>query len=186
VTVGGGAAKAGGRAGAGKSGGTGAREKGAAKGSSQVVAEIATNRKAHHEYEILERVEAGIELRGTEVKSIRAGLATLNHAFARVEKEEVWLYGADIQPYERASHEQHDPKRLRKLLLHRREIDRLFGLVSVKGLALVALRMYWKGPHVKVELGVGRGKQAGDKREDLKKRVQQREAEREVSRFNRR
>ena len=147
--------------------------------------EIITNRKALHDYHILERVEAGVELKGTEVKSIRAGLANLGNAFARVEGGQVFLYDADIQPYARASHEQHEPKRSRRLLLHRQEIAKLFGLCSVKGHTLVALRMYWKNGRVKIELGVGKGKEARDKRQDLKKRATDRETDREVSRFNR-
>ena len=148
--------------------------------------EIATNRKAFHNFQILEKIEAGVELKGTEVKSIRAGHVNLMNAFARVEGGQVFLYGADIQPYERASHEQHEPKRQRRLLLHKKEIARLFGLCSVKGHTLVALRLYWKAKRVKLELGVGKGKEAGDKRADLKQRAAQREVDREVSRFHRR
>lgn len=140
--------------------------------------EIVTNRKAFRDYHILEKFEAGIELRGTEVKSIRAGGAQLNGAFARVERGNLFLYGCDIQPYERASHEQHEPKRARKLLLHRREIDHLVGEAEVAGRTIVPLRLYWKNGRVKVELGVGKGKAATDKRADLKKRVQDRETER--------
>lgn len=149
------------------------------------MSDIITNRKALHDYHIIERVEAGVELKGTEVKSIRAGLANLSNAFARVENAEVFLYDADIQPYARASHEQHESKRVRRLLLHKKEIAKLFGLCSVKGHTLVALRLYWKNGRVKLELGVGKGKEARDKRQDLKKRASQRETEREVSRFNR-
>ena len=148
------------------------------------MSEIATNRRAFHEYHILDRYEAGIELKGTEVKSIRAGFATLNGAFARVENAEVWLYSADIQPYERASFEQHEPKRQRRLLLHKGEINKLFEASTVGGATLVALRMYWKGHHVKVEIGVGHGKQAHDKRTDIKRKTEKREADREVARFN--
>jgi len=150
-----------------------------------VASEIITNRKALHDYHILERIEAGIELKGTEVKSIRAGLANLGNAFARVENGQVFLYDADIQPYARASHEQHEPKRSRRLLLHKKEIVKLFALCSVKGHTLVALRMYWGNGRVKIELGVGKGKEAHDKRQDLKKRVADRETDREISRFNR-
>jgi SsrA-binding protein len=148
--------------------------------------EISTNRKALQDYHILETIEAGVELKGTEVKSIRAGHINLRDAFARVENGQCLLYGCDIQPYERASWEQHDPKRVRRLLLHKKEIMRLFGVCQVKGHALVALRVYWKGPKVKIELGVGRGKVASDKREDLKKKEAKREVEREMARFNRR
>jgi len=145
------------------------------------MSDIANNRRAYHDYQILEKFEAGVELKGTEVKSIRAGFATLNSAFARVENGELWLIGADIQPYAQASHEQHEPKRFRRLLVHKKEIDRLFGQTTVKGLTLVALRMYWKGHRVKVELGVAKGKEMHDRREDLKKRVQDRETARELA-----
>ncbi len=149
-------------------------------------AEIVSNRRAFHNYEILERFEAGIELQGTEVKSIRAGLANLNSAFARVENNEVFLYDADIQPYSRASHTQHEPKRRRKLLLHKSEIAKLFSASDVEGQTLVALRLYWKNSRVKVELGLGRGKTNIDKRHDLKEKAVKRETDREMSSFNRR
>lgn len=150
------------------------------------MSEIATNRKAPRDYHILDRFEAGIELRGTEVKSIRQGKLNIADAFARVEKGQVWLYNCDIQAYDKASHEQHEPRRTRKLLLHKREIDKLFSYSQQKGLALPVLRLYWKGPRVKVEVGVGRGKTKGDQRQDLKARVENREAAREVARFNER
>ena len=146
--------------------------------------DIATNRRAFHDYHILDRYEAGIALKGTEVKSIRAGFASLNGAFARVENAEVWLYAADIQPYARATFEQHEPKRQRRLLLNRGEIAKLYEASTIGGHSLVALRMYWKGPHVKVEIGVGQGKQAHDKRTDIKQKTEKREADREVARFN--
>ncbi len=149
-------------------------------------AEIASNRRAYHNYRIAEKLEAGIELKGTEVKSIRAGLANLNNAFAKVEGAEVFLHDADIQPYARASHEQHEPKRPRKLLLHKAEIQRLFEASSVKGQTLVALRLYWKDGRVKLELGLGQGKNHGDKREDLKEKAARRESDRAISDFNRR
>ena len=149
--------------------------------------DIINNRKALREFHILQKFEAGVELKGTEVKSIRGGLANLNDAYARVENDgQAFLYNADVQPYERASVEQHEPKRPRRLLLHRAEIDKLRGLTSVQGHTLVALRMYWKKGRVKIELGVGKGKLAGDKRADLKERATRRETEREISRFNRR
>ena len=149
-------------------------------------ADISVNRKALRDYHILDRFEAGIELKGTEVKSIRAGLANVSNAFARIERGEVWLYDLDIQGYEKASFEQHVPKRRRKLLLHRREIDKLFGKIQVEGHSLIALRLYWKEARVKVELGVGKGKLAHDKRDDLKARVEKREADRAMSDFNKR
>lgn len=149
--------------------------------------DIINNRKALREYHILQKFEAGVELKGTEVKSIRGGLANLNDAFARIENDgQAFLYNADVQPYERASVEQHEPKRPRRLLLHREELDKLRGLTSVQGNTLVALRMYWKKGRVKIELGVGKGKLAGDKRADLKERATRRETEREISNFNRR
>lgn len=146
--------------------------------------DIISNRRALHHYHILERYEAGIELRGTEVKSVRAGLANLQQSFARIESGEVFLHGADIQPYERASHEQHEARRPRKLLLHRAEIDRLFGQSNIKGNTLVPLRLYWKNGRVKVELGVGQGKSSIDKRQDLKAKTEKREAERTMRAFN--
>jgi SsrA-binding protein len=146
--------------------------------------DIANNRRALHEFQILDRYEAGVELKGTEVKSIRAGLANISSAFARIENGQLFLYGADIQPYERASHEQHDSKRNRRLLLHKQEIIKLFAQTQIKGYTLVALRMYWKGARVKLEIGVAKGKEAHDKRSDLKDRVEKREAQREATRFN--
>lgn len=149
-------------------------------------ADISVNRKALRDYHILDRFEAGLELKGTEVKSIRAGLANVSNSFARIEAGEAWLYDLDIQPYEKASFEQHVPKRRRKLLLHRREIDKLFGKIQIEGHSLIALRLYWKEARVKVELGVGKGKLAHDKRDDLKEKVEKREAARTMSEFNKR
>lgn len=150
------------------------------------MSDIATNRRALHDYHILHRFEAGIELKGTEVKSIRGGLVNMMNSFARVENGQVFLYGVDIQPYIRASFENHDPKRNRRLLLHKREIAKLFEGSSIKGSTIVALRMYWKGPLVKVEIGLGKGKEASDKRADLKTKATKREMDRELSSFNRR
>lgn len=149
-------------------------------------AEISVNRKALRDYHILERFEAGLELKGTEVKSIRGGFANINNAFARVENGQVFVYDVDIQPYVRASFEQHEPKRSRRLLLHKQEINRLFGLTQIKGHTLVALRMYWKDSCVKIEIGVGKGKESVDKRQDLKDKATKRETDREVARFNKR
>jgi SsrA-binding protein len=148
--------------------------------------EITTNRKAFRDYHILEKLEAGVELKGTEVKSLRAGLVSLQGSFARVQHGQIWLHDCSIQPYERASHEQHEVKRPRRLLLHRAEIDRLTIAVEREGLTLPALRLYWKKGRVKAEIGLGKGKHAADKRLDLKKRVETREAERAVSAFNKR
>jgi SsrA-binding protein len=149
-------------------------------------AEISVNRKALRDYHILERFEAGLELKGTEVKSIRGGFANINNAFARVEKGQVFVYDVDIQPYARASFEQHEPKRSRRLLLHKQEINKLAGLTQIKGHTLVALRMYWKDARVKLEIGVGKGKESVDKRQDLKDKATKRETDREVARFNKR
>jgi len=148
--------------------------------------EITTNRKAFRDYHILEKFESGVELKGTEVKSLRAGLVSLQGAFARVQNGQIWLHDCSIQPYERASHEQHEVKRPRRLLLHRAEINRLAIAVEREGLTLPALRLYWKKGRVKAEIGLGKGKHAADKRLDLKKRVETREAERAVSAFNKR
>ena len=150
-------------------------------------AEIATNRKAGRDFHISEKYEAGIELRGTEVKSIRAGKINISDAFCRVEKGQLFLYGCDIQPWETASlWFQHEAKRPRRLLMHKREIFKLEQATAVKGASLPLLRMYWKNRKVKVELGVGKGKTHDDQRHDLKNRVELREAQREMARFNQR
>ena len=146
--------------------------------------EIATNRKAPRDYHILERYEAGIQLRGTEVKSIRQGKINLSDAFARIDRGQCFLYNCDIQPYERASHEQHEVRAVRRLLLHKSEIMKLWAATQQKGLSLPVLRAYWKGQRVKLEIAIGRGKDKADQREDLKKKVETREAQREMSRFN--
>ncbi|PYJ68514.1 MAG: SsrA-binding protein [Verrucomicrobia bacterium] len=150
-----------------------------------MAAESIINRKALRDYRILERYEAGIALKGSEVKSIRAGKSNISDAFARIDHGEAFLYNADIQPYERASHEIPAAKRVRKLLLHRHELEKLYGETQVKGRALVVLKFYWKNGKVKAELGVGVGKLAHDKRADLKKRAVDRETAREVARFHR-
>jgi len=150
-----------------------------------MASESITNRKALRDYRILDRYEAGIELKGSEVKSIRAGKANISDAFARIENGEAFLYNADIQPYERASHEIPPAKRIRKLLLHRQEIDKLYGESQVKGRALVVLKLYWKNGKLKAELGGGQGEVAGVKRADLEGRTAGRETAREVARFNR-
>src|SRR5688572_2894142 len=126
--------------------------------------DISVNRKALRDFHILDRFEAGIELVGTEVKAIRSGLANVNNAFARVENGQVWLYDMDIQAYEKASFVQHQPKRQRRLLLHRQEIEKLIGKTQIEGLALIALRVYWKGHNVKVEIGLGKGKHRSEER----------------------
>jgi SsrA-binding protein len=120
--------------------------------------DIVTNRKARHSYNILETLEAGLALKGTEVKSIRAGLANMTSAFARIEKGELFLHGLDIQPYIRASHEQHEAKRPRRLLVHRAELIKLREAVEIQGCAIPALKLYWKERKVKVQLGLAKGK----------------------------
>lgn len=142
---------------------------------------IARNPKATHDYHILETWEAGIVLTGTEVKSLRAGKASIKEGFARIRRGEVFLEGMTITPYEQGNRFNHDPARSRKLLLHRREIERLIGAVEQKGLTLVPLEVYFKRGHVKVALGLGRGKQRHDKREAEKKRMADREMARALS-----
>lgn len=150
-------------------------------------AEIASNRKARRDFHISDTYEAGIELKGTEVKSIRAGKVNISDAFARVERGQLFLYGCDIQPWETAGNWfQHESKRPRRLLVHKKEILKLEQASAVKGATLPCLKMYWKNRRVKVEIGVGKGKTHSDQRHDLKERVELREAQREVARFNRR
>ncbi|MDX6399169.1 MAG: SsrA-binding protein [Gaiellaceae bacterium] len=139
---------------------------------------IAENRRARHDYELLDRVEAGIVLTGTEVKSLREGRVTLAHAYADVRDTEVWLIGADIAVYDQGNSANHDPARDRKLLLHRREIDSLLGKVREKGQTVVPTRIYFKDGKVKVELALARGKEKGDKRRDLVERDAKRQMER--------
>src|SRR2546426_9439359 len=142
------------------------------------MADILTNPKARRDYHILETFETGIVLRGTEVKSLRAGKGQISDAFARVEKDEVWLYNAHIDEYSHGNLQNHPPKAPRKLLLHKSEIRKLFGLASVKGNALFPLSFFWKNGKVKVALAVGKGKVQYDKRQDLKKRDADRELKR--------
>ena len=141
---------------------------------------IATNRKARHEYEILDTWEAGLVLAGPEVKSIRAGRVSFTGTFARVDGGEVWLYNLHISPYDPASRWNLDPERPRKLLLHRREIRKLSGRVEERGLALIPLDVYLRGGYAKTTLALGRGKRLYDKRETLKRRIQEREAQRQA------
>jgi SsrA-binding protein len=139
---------------------------------------IAENRRARHEYHLLERLEAGLVLMGTEVKSLRTGKADLARAYATLRDGEVWLTGLHIAPYEQGSTASHDPDRDRKLLLHGREIDSLTGKVRERGLTLVPTRLYFKDGRVKVELAVARGKELHDKRRDVATRDAQRQIER--------
>jgi SsrA-binding protein len=139
---------------------------------------VASNRRALHDYQFLERLEAGIALSGSEVKSLRGGRASLNEAFARVRGGEVWLENMHVPPYEQGEKRGYDPIRPRKLLLHRKEIDRLAGKQKEQGLALVPLRVYFSHGLAKVELGLGRGKREHEKRQAIAKR----ESEREMAR----
>jgi SsrA-binding protein len=139
---------------------------------------IAENRRARHDYHLLDRFEAGIALTGTEVKSLRAGQVTLQRAFAELREGEIYLVGAHISEYEQGNLQNHEPDRERKLLLHRREIDSLLGHVRERGLTLVPTRMYFRDGRVKVELALARGKEARDKRRDLADRDARRQIER--------
>jgi SsrA-binding protein len=141
---------------------------------------IATNRRARHEYEILEVVETGLVLRGTEVKSLRQGQINFKDSFATVRNSEIWLLGCHISPYSHGTDANHDPERDRKLLLHRREIERLTGKVAERGLTLVPLRLYFKEGRAKLELGLARGKKLHDKRAVLREREVRREMDRAV------
>jgi SsrA-binding protein len=136
---------------------------------------IATNRRARHDYEILETVEAGLVLRGTEVKSLRDGLVNFKDSYASVRNGEGWLLGCHINPYSHGTDANHDPERDRKLLLHKKEIARLSGKISERGLTLVPLRLYFKGGRAKVELGLARGRKLHDKRSALREREVRRE-----------
>ena len=141
---------------------------------------IAENRRARHEYHFLERVEAGLALQGSEVKALRQGHAVLQRAYADARDGELWLVGLHIPPYEQASIAPHDPDRDRKLLLHRREIDKLGAQVAERGLTLVPTRLYFKGGRAKVELALARGKEGRDKRRDIAERETKRRIEREL------
>lgn len=140
---------------------------------------IANNKKARHDYFIEDSYEAGISLAGTEVKSLRMGKCSIKESFVRVEKGEVFIYGMHIPPYEKGNIFNKDPLRVRKLLLHKYEISKLAGKLKEKGLTLVPLQVYFKGSLVKVEIGLARGKKLYDKRQDIAKKDQRREAERD-------
>ena len=143
--------------------------------------DVATNRQAGFRYEFLDKLEAGIQLQGSEVKSVREGSASLEDAYARIEDGEVWLIGSDIPEYAMGNQMNHKPKRARKLLLHRREIARFAGKASQRGFTLVPLRLYFKNGRAKVELAVARGRNLYDKRQQAKKADAQREIRREIS-----
>jgi SsrA-binding protein len=147
--------------------------------------DVATNRQASYRYNLLEKWEAGIELMGSEVKSIRNGGVQIKDAYAALEKGEVWLHNMHIAPYDPAAREGHEPERARKLLLHRREIERLTGQTQEKGLTLVPTRVYFKGSRAKVEIALAKGKDHVDKRRDLKAKDQKREIDRALAEHGR-
>ena len=145
---------------------------------------IANNKKAYHDYFVEETYEAGIELCGTEVKSIRQGHCSVKEAFIRADKGELFVLGMHINPYEKGNIFNKDPLRTRKLLLHRSEINKLMGKITEKGYTLIPLQVYFKGHRVKVQVGLCRGKKLYDKREDLARKTQKRELEREFKSAN--
>ena len=140
---------------------------------------IANNKKAYHDYFIEDTYEAGIALHGTEVKSLRMGKCSIKESFVRIEKEEVFIYGMHISPYEKGNIFNKDPLRVKKLLLHKGEIRKMKGKIAEKGYTLVPLKVYFKGSLVKVEIGLAKGKKLYDKRQDIAKKDQRREAERD-------
>lgn len=140
---------------------------------------VANNKKAYHDYFIDEKYEAGIELHGTEVKSMRMGKCSIKESFIRIEKGEVFVYGMHVSPYEKGNIFNKDPLRVKKLLLHKSEINKLAGKIAEKGFTLVPLQVYFKDGRAKVEIGLARGKKLYDKRQDIAKKDQKREAEKE-------
>ena len=148
--------------------------------------DVATNRQASYRYNLLERFEAGLVLTGTEVKSLREGKAQLKDSYAVIRDGEVWLVGMYIAPYGAAARDNHQPERDRKLLLHRRELERLAGKIKERGLTLVPLRLYWSKGRAKAELGLGRGKKLHDKREAIRERMERREVDRALAAGRRR
>ena len=151
----------------------------------EVSRDVATNRAARHKYVTVETMEAGIELRGTEVKALRDGNARLQDSYAAIEEGQIFLRGAYIPPYAPASRENHEPERARKLLLHRYEIERLIGRMQRKGLTLIPTRIYFKGNKAKVELALARGKDHQDRRREIRDRDVARDVERELKDRNR-
>jgi SsrA-binding protein len=157
-----------------------------AKGKKKVApGDVASNRYASYRYELLDRVECGVVLVGTEVKALRSGTAQLKDGYASIRDGELWLHNVHIPPYGPAARENHDPERPRKLLVHRRELDRLAGRVQERGFTLVPTRIYFSGPRAKVEIAVGRGKDRFDKRESIKERETQRDMQRALRDVNR-
>lgn len=153
------------------------------KSSSDGIKLVCQNKKAYHDYEILETLEAGMVLLGTEVKSLRQGRANLKDSYAKIRHGEVFLSGLHISPYTHASFNNHEPERVRKLLLHKYEIKRLLGKTQEKGFSLIPLKIYFRKGVVKVELGLARGKKLYDKRETLKRKEEARELERVRKRY---
>ena len=147
--------------------------------------DVASNRQASFRYHLLERLECGLVLTGSEVKSLRGGKAQLKDGYAAVHEGELWLHNVHIPPYQPAARENHEPERPRKLLLHRRELERLMGKVKERGLTLVPTRIYFSGPRAKVEIALARGKERHDKRETIRAREQQRDVERALREVNR-
>ena len=147
--------------------------------------DVATNRQAAYRYNLLEKIEAGIELQGSEVKSIREGGVQIKDAYAALHEGEVFLHNMHIAPYAPAARDGHEPERVRKLLLHRREIERLIGKTQEKGLTIVPTRVYFKGPRAKVEIALAKGKDHVDKRRDLKAKDQRREIDRALAEHGR-
>jgi SsrA-binding protein len=154
-----------------------------AKGKKRKAApgDIATNRQASFRFDLLDRLECGVVLAGTEVKSLRNGTAQIKDGYASIRDGELWLYNVHIPPYGPASRENHDPDRPRKLLAHKREIERLVGKIQERGLTLVPTRIYFSGPRAKVEIALARGKDRFDKRESIKAREQRRDVERALN-----
>lgn len=140
---------------------------------------VANNKKAYHDYFIDEKYEAGVSLHGTEVKSLRMGKCSIKEAFVRIENGEVFVYGMHVSPYEKGNIFNKDPLRVKKLLLHKTEINKLLGKIKEKGFTLVPLQVYFKNGKAKVEIGLARGKKLYDKRQDIAKKDQRREAEKE-------
>ncbi len=147
--------------------------------------DVATNRQAAHRFELLDKLEAGLVLQGTEVKSLRNGNAQLKDGYASITDGELWLHNVHIPPYQPASRDNHDPERPRKLLLHRRELERLTAQVAEKGLTLVPTRLYFKGSRAKVEIALARGKDRFDKRQSIRERETKRDMDRALREANR-
>jgi SsrA-binding protein len=147
--------------------------------------DVASNRYASHRYEFLDKLEAGLVLQGTEVKALREGSAQLKDGYAAIHDGELWLYNVHIPPYGPAARDNHDPERPRKLLVHRRELDRRAGRVAERGLTLVPTRLYFRGPRAKVEIAVARGRDRFDKRQAIRERETKRDMQRALREVNR-